>query len=133
MANDKDKPTTPEDPNDALVKSLESIRALLAKSEGKLSAARESLDLARPKTKPANPEMDVPVLDDIVIPGHESGYKPATKKAGTETNQTLEQVKQDILQVIQTELDAGFAALRKDLHNRLEQEITALKDRLKKS
>ena len=58
------------DNNEALVKSLESIKALLAKSETKLSAARESLtqankgnDMKRLKIEP-----EIPTLKEIVEP-----------------------------------------------------------------
>ncbi len=61
------------DNNEALVKSLESIKALLAQSETKLSAARESLTQANkgPTMKKQKPEPDIPTLDEIVEAGHQ--------------------------------------------------------------
>jgi signal transduction histidine kinase len=63
--------------NDNLLDALESIKDLLEKGESKLSAARESLEKAKPKkrqSKPRYPVSDepvVPVLDDIVSPAIE--------------------------------------------------------------
>jgi len=54
--------------NEALLKSLESIKSLLAKSETKLSAARESLHMANQGTamKKTEPEINIPTLDEVV-------------------------------------------------------------------
>jgi len=54
------------DNNEALVKSLESIKALLAKSETKLSAARESLTQANKGPSMKKPELEIPTLDEVV-------------------------------------------------------------------
>ena len=61
------------DNNDALVKSLESIKALLAQSETKLSAARESLTQANkgPTMKDKTPEPEIPTLEEIVEAGQQ--------------------------------------------------------------
>ena len=64
---------------DALVDALESIKGLLAKSDSKLSAARESLatassshsqfnSLNKNKTNNQSVQTEIPVLDDIVNP-----------------------------------------------------------------
>lgn len=69
MPKDTDNHTSPE-----LLDALESIKGLLEQSESKLSAARESLQKAKPQTiKPGivrpsvSNEPVVPVLDDVVI------------------------------------------------------------------
>lgn len=57
------------DNNEALVKSLESIKSLLAKSETKLSAARDSLHQANQGTTLRESEIDIPTLDEVVETG----------------------------------------------------------------
>lgn len=61
------------DNNEALLKSLESIKALLAQSETKLSAARESLHQANQGTamRKKIPETDIPTLEEIVEVGQQ--------------------------------------------------------------
>lgn len=68
MPKDTDNRTSPE-----LLDALESIKGLLEQSESKLSAARESLQKAKPQTlksgivRPSvSDEPVVPVLDDVV-------------------------------------------------------------------
>jgi len=68
MPKDTDNRTSPE-----LLNALESIKGLLEQSESKLSAARESLQKAKPQAiKPGlvrpsvSNEPVVPVLDDVV-------------------------------------------------------------------
>ena len=52
---------------DSLVDALESIKNLLAKSDSKLAAARESIALASSQTaKRSTEQFEIPVLDDIV-------------------------------------------------------------------
>lgn len=70
MMSDKKDPV---DSNEALVKSLESIKALLAQSETKLSAARESLTQANkgPSMKKQSPDNDIPTLEEIVEAGQQ--------------------------------------------------------------
>jgi len=66
----KSEPTA----NDELLEALESIKGLLEKSEGKLSAARESLARAKSSNRrspdkpriPISSEPVVPVLDEVV-------------------------------------------------------------------
>lgn len=68
MPKDTDNHTSPE-----LLDALESIKGLLEQSESKLSAARESLQKAKPQAgqqgivpPAASNEPIVPVLDDVV-------------------------------------------------------------------
>lgn len=78
---------------DALVDALESIKGLLAKSDSKLSAARESLatastshsqftSLNKSKTNNQSERMEIPVLDDVVIPAE----KDFSEKASAEVS-----------------------------------------------
>lgn len=59
---------------DSLVDALESIKSLLAKSDSKLAAARESIAIASNQTAMGklnihdSEQLEIPVLDDIVIP-----------------------------------------------------------------
>lgn len=68
MPKDTDNRKSPE-----LLDALESIKGLLEQSESKLSAARESLQKAKPQANPpgsvrpsVSKEPVVPVLDDVV-------------------------------------------------------------------
>ncbi len=77
----KSEPTA----NDELLEALESIKGLLEKSEGKLSAARASLEKAkssnRPKPDrpriPVSTEPVVPVLDEVVATLEDEADAPA--------------------------------------------------------
>ena len=64
-----------------LLSALESIKGLLEKSEVKLNAARESIELATPlPTIEVNEEVEevfeVPELDEIVVPAQTEGAQP---------------------------------------------------------
>lgn len=69
MSDKKD----PIDNNEALLKSLESIKTLLAQSETKLSAARESLTQANQNTamKRKTPDTEIPTLEEIIEVGQQ--------------------------------------------------------------
>ncbi len=63
-----------EEPTD-LLNALESIKGLLERSETKLNAARESIESATPlptleqsEPAPVDEPIEVPVLNDIVVP-----------------------------------------------------------------
>ena len=64
-----------ENTQDSLVDALESIKNLLAKSDSKLAAARESIAIASNQTalgqQGVQEQFEIPVLDDIVIPAEE--------------------------------------------------------------
>lgn len=73
-----DKINTDENDSDSLVDALESIKSLLAKSDSKLAAARESIAIASNQTalgqqdvSEHSEQLEIPVLDDIVIPAEE--------------------------------------------------------------
>lgn len=68
-----------------LLSALESIKGLLEKSESKLNAARESIELAAApaSTTQADAEIpevdeivDIPELDEIVVPPQNEGAQP---------------------------------------------------------
>lgn len=71
--------------SDDLLNALESIKGLLAQSEGKLNEARKSISQATPGVVPPlldveeinvdDEEFDVPVLSEIVIPAADEGGK----------------------------------------------------------
>lgn len=73
--------------SDDLLNALESIKGLLAQSEGKLNAARKSISEATPGAVPPLPEaeeidedtedaeIDIPVLSEIVIPAADEDGK----------------------------------------------------------
>jgi len=62
-----DKTNKDADSQDSLVDALESIKSLLAKSDSKLAAARESIAIASNQTAQGQSEQfEIPVLDDIV-------------------------------------------------------------------
>lgn len=60
----KSEPTA----NDELLEALESIKGLLEKSEGKLSAARESLAKARSSNRPDADKPRIPISTEPVVP-----------------------------------------------------------------
>ena len=67
-----------------LLNALESIKGLLEKSESKLNAARESIELATPAPDlnisdditSQDVVFDIPELDEIVVPAVEEGAQP---------------------------------------------------------
>lgn len=70
-----------QDEPQELLSALESIKGLLEKSELKLNAARESIAEASPMGKTAarsevESELEVPELDDIVVPAQVEGAQP---------------------------------------------------------
>ena len=69
MTDKINKESSLGDPQDSLVDALESIKSLLAKSDSKLAAARESIAIASSQTAKGHLEseqFEIPVLDDIV-------------------------------------------------------------------
>jgi len=114
-----------QEPSD-LLNALESIKGLLEQSETKLNAAKESIRLATPKEKlpplPIVEELDdeddddllleVPVLNDIVIPPSSAGDRPTVdievlKAFLDEMQSKIEKTMRDTLMkaVVQAETD----------------------------
>lgn len=70
-----DKINKDDDSQESLVDALEAIKGLLAKSDSKLAAARESIAIASNQTAFGSQDMhdqsgqyEIPTLDDVVIP-----------------------------------------------------------------
>ena len=111
-----------EEPKD-LLNALESIKGLLEQSESKLNAAKQSIELASPDRLPLpeveeldddfdDEEIDVPVLNDIVVPATTEGANPTVDievlKAFLDEMQTkIEKTMRDTLMkaVVQAETD----------------------------
>ena len=114
-----------QEPTD-LLNALESIKGLLEQSENKLNAAKESIKLVTPKDKlpplPIVEELDdddyedelieVPVLNDIVIPATTEGASPTVdievlKAFLDEMQSKIEKTMRDTLMkaVVQAETD----------------------------
>ena len=111
-----------EEPKD-LLNALESIKGLLEQSETKLNAARESIQLATPKSHLPLPEVEeldddddelfeVPVLNDIVVPAATEGANPTVdievlKAFLDEMQSKIEKTMRDTLMkaVVQAETD----------------------------
>lgn len=82
---------TPESP-DTLVDALESIKSLLAKSDSKLAAARESIAIASNQTSlgKIDPEkFEIPILHDVVNP---SDIESATEDVSSISEQLSEKI-----------------------------------------
>lgn len=111
-------PTSFDTTNDNLVNALESIKSLLEQSETKLSAARQSIKKATPEINDLfhEPEEDVPVLNDIVIP-------PEVHKPGEQGIDPL---------VLNAFLDEMQQKLEKRLRETLMQSVVRAESDIKK-
>ena len=87
---------------DSLVDALESIKNLLAKSDSKLAAARESIAIASNQTALGKldineqHELEIPVLDDIVIPAE---VEFATEEVSNISEQLSEKIDETLAAV----------------------------------
>lgn len=130
--------------SDSLVDALESIKSLLAKSDSKLAAARESIAIASNQTALGHQDMgeqfEIPVLDDIVIPAEEvsniseqlSSKIDETLAAVNETIPTLSATHPDP-QIMLDYLDTLQKNLEKSLRDSLMKSIVTIEVSLKKS
>lgn len=87
-----DKNKKEADTPDSLVDALESIKSLLAKSDSKLAAARESIAIASNQTAKGQIEseqFEIPVLDDIVVP---ADVESATEEVSNISEQLSEKI-----------------------------------------
>lgn len=157
MVEKINKDTELSDSQESLVDALESIKGLLAKSDSKLAAARESIAIASNQTALGNKDIhshdqsgqfEIPVLDDIVIPAEaESATEEIsniseqisekideTLAAVSESIPTLEpaEVKPDP-QIILDYLDTLQANLEKSLRDSLMKNIVTIEKGLKKT
>ena len=106
MADNINKDEDESSSQDSLVEALESIKSLLAKSDSKLAAARESIAIASNQTAlgklgihndHAQPEQfEIPVLDDIVIPAE---VEAATEEVSNISEQISEKIEETLAAV----------------------------------
>jgi len=93
MTNKADK-----DP-DSLVDALESIKSLLAKSDSKLAAARESIAIASSQTAQGHlnsEQFEIPVLEDIVS---QSDVESATEEVSNISEQLSSKIDETLAAV----------------------------------
>ena len=143
--------TTKDDSPDSLVDALESIKSLLAKSDSKLAAARESIAIASNQTAQGQIEseqFEIPVLDDIVVP---SEIESATEEVSNISEQLSEKIDETLAavhesiptlsdavsapdpQVILNYLNIVQEKLEKSLRDSLMKSIVTIEVGLKKS
>ena len=138
------------DSQDSLVDALESIKALLAKSDSKLAAARESIAIASNQTaqghQGVSEQFEIPVLDDIVIPAEvESATEEVSsisEELSEKIDETLTAVNENIPilaaakpdpQIMLDYLDTLQEKLEKTLRDSLMKSIVTIESGLKKS
>ena len=130
MSKTSDKSKGRDDNNDSLVMALESIKTLLASGGKKRAEAAAETEII----KPAEPEVEVepqsepevPVLDNIIIPGHPVSEE-VTAEEPTPPPSGAEQ---------QNEINAGALAafqaqLEHELHDKLSNYVGQLEQELK--
>lgn len=106
MTDNINKDTDAANPQDSLVDALESIKSLLAKSDSKLAAARESIAIASNQTAlgkldihndhDESGQFEIPVLDDIVIPAE---VESATEEVSNISEQLSEKIEETLAAV----------------------------------
>ena len=139
--------------SDSLVDALESIKSLLAKSDSKLAAARESIAIASNQTALGqkdvsyqSEQLEIPVLDDIVIPAE---VEYATEEVSNISEQLSEKIGETLAavnetipslsaaepdpEVILAYLDTLQEKLEKTLRDSLMKSIVTIEAGLKKS
>ena len=152
MTDNIDKDLTGSDPQDSLVDALESIKSLLAKSDSKLAAARESIAIASNQTalgqKDVHEQFEIPVLDDIVIP---TEFESVTEEVSNISEQLSEKIDETLAavnesiptlseqaptpdpQVVLDYLDTLQVMLEKTLRDSLMKSIVTIEVGLKQS
>ena len=137
---------------DSLVDALESIKSLLAKSDSKLAAARESIAIASNQTalgqQDVHEQFEIPVLDDIVIPAEVESVTEEvsniSEQLSEKIDETLAAVNESIPaiaeassqadpQIILDYLDTLQEKLEKTLRDSLMKSIVTIEVGLKKS
>jgi hypothetical protein len=101
MTKKMDNANKEPNPQDSLVDALESIKSLLAKSDQKLNAARESIAIASnqtpgPLSHDQSGQYEIPVLDDIVIP---LDAQSATEEVSNISEQISEKIEETLAAV----------------------------------
>lgn len=153
MTDKKKKDSNSTESQDSLVDALESIKSLLAKSDSKLAAARESIAIASNQTAlgklgvndPGQSiELNIPVLDDIVLPAEiESATKEVShisEQISSKIDETLAAVTESIPtlskadpQVLIDYLDKFEKTLEKTMRDSLMKSVVTIEASLKKS
>lgn len=138
------------DSQDSLVDALESIKSLLAKSDSKLAAARESIAIASNQTElghqGVHDQFEIPVLDDIVIP---TEVESVTEEVSNISEQLSEKIDETLAavqentpnpapskpdpQIVLDYLDTVQEKLEKTLRDSLMKSIVTIEAGLKKS
>lgn len=138
------------DSQDSLVDALESIKSLLAKSDSKLAAARESIAIASNQTalghKGVSEQFEIPVLDDIVIPAEVESVTEEVSSISEELSEKIDEtliaVNENIPtlaaakpdpQIMLDYLDTLQEKLEKTLRDSLMKSIVTIEAGLKKS
>ena len=136
--------------SDSLVDALESIKSLLAKSDSKLAAARESIAIASNQTalgqQDVSEQFEIPVLDDIVIPAEVESVTEEvsniSEQLSSKIDETLAAVNETIPTLSATQpdpeimleyLDTLQEKLEKSLRDSLMKSIVTIELGLKKS
>jgi len=148
MTDETNKDTTTPD---SLVDALESIKSLLAKSDSKLAAARESIAIASNQTalgKLESEQFEIPVLHDVVEP---DDVVSVTKEVSNISEQLSEKIDETLAavhesiptlsdpvstpdpQVMLEYLDTLQLKLEKSLRDALMKSIVTIEAGLKKS
>ena len=105
MTDKKNKDAGIDNAQDSLVDALESIKSLLAKSDSKLAAARESIAIASNQTalgkkdihhEHSSEQSEIPVLDDIIIPAE---VESATNEVSDISEQISEKIEETLAAV----------------------------------
>ena len=152
MADNINKDDDAPGSQDSLVDALESIKSLLAKSDSKLAAARESIAIASNQTALGKldiheqHDLEIPVLDDIVIPAEvESATEEVSnisEQISEKIDETLAAVNESIPTLSEAEpdpqimldyLDTLQEKLEKTLRDSLMKSIVTIEAGLKKS
>ena len=136
---------------DSLVDALESIKSLLAKSDSKLAAARESIAIASNQTPLGHlksEEFDIPILHDVVNPSDVESVTEEvsniSEQLSSKIDETLAAVHESIPnlsetvsapdpQVMLDYLDTLQEKLEKTLRDSLMKSIVTIEAGLKKS
>ena len=152
MTENNNKDADAANSQDSLVDALESIKTLLAKSDSKLAAARESIAIASNQTALGKRniheqhDLEIPVLDDIVIPAEvESATEEVSnisEQISEKIDETLAAVNESIPTLSEAEpdpqimldyLDTLQEKLEKTLRDSLMKSIVTIEAGLKKS
>ncbi len=145
------------DTQESLVDALESIKGLLAKSDSKLAAARESIAIASNQTAigtqdiqdlDQSAQFEIPTLDDVVIPAEAEAateeISNISEQISEKIDETLAAVNENIPtleavdtkpdpQVILDYLDSLQENLEKSLRDSLMKNIVTIEKGLKKT